>query len=1242
MRLAAVTAAIVFLSVPAARAAEPDRIADPIDNTRLRAIPGTVHHLAQLQFDQGTAAPGLALDHIQIFIKTSPAQQADLDSLLRDRQNPNSPNYHQWLAPAQFADRFGLSPRDHAKMVAWLNSEGLHVQESSSGRNWISFAGSASQVSKALRTSIHTYKVNGETHFANSTEPQVPEAIADLVAGFAGLDNFYPKSNARLGPPPDFNSGSSHYLSPGDFSTIYDLAPLYAAGIDGTGQSIAIVGESDVLASDISGFRSYFGLPANNPKLVLYGTDPGFTGAQIEGNLDLEWSGAIAPKATIYYVYGQSAFTAISYAVSLNIAPVISASYGLCENDAALSAWRAVFQQANAQGITVTVSSGDAGGAGCDIQGVQSVATHGRGIQFPENMPEVTSVGGTLFNEGAGAYWSSVNTPAGTALSYIPELAWNETTAANGLLAGGGGASRFFAKPDWQSGPGVPADGARDTPDIAFSAAADHDAYLITLDGANSLEAVGGTSAGTPSMAGIVALLNQYVVKQGFQKAAGLGNINPQLYRLAQAAPTAFHDIAGGNNSVPCEQGTKDCLTGSIGFNAAPGYDQATGLGSLDANIFVTSWNTAVSSSLVTLTSSASTPSFNDTVTVTATVASATGKGTPTGTVSFDAYATPLGSAVLAPAGGVQTASVAFPAWMLGTGTVPVYAAYAGDAAFSGAGSSVKLRVTLPTASSNIAAVSAAVPGPIWAFQSGTQLPTWQANITLSELAGVSALLTGFTLDGTAQSLSQYFPSGDIPASGKLTANIVLRNLAVPALHVLGFTGTDAGGNQWSRQVSVQFLGAILEEQVNFNLWANPLAMQQNTSAPAGCQWSQQITLDETTGYAQRIIAMTRGSVDISTTIASVFGTTRLAPFGSLQGTICWSNVTPPATDLLFIETEDDFGDLIFQEVNVTFAGPPAAPVTLSAAPAAITLKSATAPSFPTTATLNIALSDKTQPWTATIYPATAQTSWLTLSQYSGTGTLFTNLTANAAGFEPGVYRATIVVQSPLAAPVSIPVMFINSTSPGPQITSAGNAFSFTQTASPGMLMAVFGTQLANTTQSTPGLPLTTSLAGVSATVNGWPAPLLYVSPTQINLQVPYEAGAGPATLGINNNGQIGGYLFNVTPSAPGIVNTTITTKSGAFATVYVTGYGDVNQSIPDGNAVAKGTPVASLPSALLPLSATIGGQPALIQFAGITPGVIGLMQINLVVPQVAPGTQPVVITIGGVPSPPLNITVTQ
>lgn len=1233
-------AAVLSAGLAAAQKS-PDRISGPVDNSRLRAVPGFVHRLAQPQYDLGAAPADLTLDHVQLFIRPTAAQQSDLDALLRDQLNPNSPHFRQWLTPAQFADRFGLTPRDHAKLVAWLKAEGLNVQESSSGRHWISFAGSAAQISRAFRTPIHRYRVSGETHFANAADPQVPEALADLVSGFAGLNDFHPKSNAVLGPKPDFTSGRNHYLSPGDWSTIYNTKALYAAGIDGTGQSIAVVGESDITVSDITGFRSDFGLSANSPKLILYGSDPGFTGAQIEGNLDLEWSGAIAPKAAIYYVYGQSAFTAWSYAVSLNVAPVVSISYGLCESDIAVNVWRSVAQQGNAQGITTVVASGDSGGAGCDIQGDLPVATHGLNVQFPSNLPEVTAVGGTMFNEGSGTYWNSVNSLSGTALSYIPEAVWNESSPGFGLGAGGGGASRLFAKPDWQTGPGVPNDGARDVPDVAFSAAANHDGYLITLGGANSLYIVGGTSASAPSMAGIVALLNQYVVSKGIQKTAGLGNINPQLYRLAQNSPAAFHDVTASANSVPCQQGTQDCQTGLVGYPSGPGYDQATGLGSFDASALAASWNSALNTSVLTLTSGASKVTLNDSVTLTATVSSAGGKGTPTGTVSFLGLGMPLGSATLLSVGGVQTATVSVPAWLLNTGANTVYASYAGDASFSGSGASLRLQVTLPTAA-NIAAVRVAVLSPVYAVRSGTQAPTWQATVALLEAAGVPALLTGFTIDGVAQPLSASFPSPTIPPSGTLQSTVVLRNQAVPVVHIFGFTGTDAGGNQWARQVSVSFFGPVREEQVSFNLWANPLAMQQNTSASAGCQWSQQITLDETTGYAQRIIGMFRGSVDISGSIASVFGSSRLAPFGTLSGAVCWPNVNPPATDVLLIETEDDFGDLLEQELNVTFAGPPAAPVQLSASPATLTLKSPTAPGFPTVGTLSISLSSPSQPWTAMVYPATAATSWLQLSQYSGTGSALTNLTASSAGLQPGVYRATILIQSPQAIPewTAIPVMFVNG-APGPVISAAGNAFSGVPGAAPGMLMSVYGTQLAATTVSASGLPLTTSLGGVSATVNGWPAPLLYVSPTQINLQVPYEAGAGVATLGINNNGQIGGFLFPVTPALPALANTAVSAKAGTYATVYLNGAGDLNQSLADGVSVPAGTAVSSLPAASLPISVTVGGMPALIQFAGVTPGVVGLLQLNfLVPPTVAPGAQPVVITVGGVQSPPLTMTV--
>jgi subtilase family serine protease len=417
------------------------------------------------------------MDYMLLVVQPSAAQQAELDLLLAGQQNPSSPLYRQWLTPEEFGNRFGLSPADHSKVVAWLTSQGLAVNESGRGRNWIAFSGAAAQVSRALKTPIDRFQVGGETHYANTIEPSVPEALADVIGGFIGLDDFHLQPFV-LRVSPEYNSGSSHYLAPADFATIYDVGPLYQAGFDGTGQSIAVVGESSVAITDIRAFRTRFNLPANDPKMVLYGADPGANGAQIEGDLDLEWAGAIAPKAAIYYVYGANAATAIVVAVNMNVAPVISASYGACEIFGALNYWRAFAQQANAQGITIVNSSGDSGAAGCDPQGNMPFAAAGRMVAFPAVLPEITAVGGTQFVEGTGAYWSSTNSPnSGSALSYIPEASWNESGSV-GLASSGGGASVFYAKPVWQTGPGVPDDQARHVPDISLSAAI-HDGYVI-------------------------------------------------------------------------------------------------------------------------------------------------------------------------------------------------------------------------------------------------------------------------------------------------------------------------------------------------------------------------------------------------------------------------------------------------------------------------------------------------------------------------------------------------------------------------------------------------------------------------------------------------------------------------------------------------------------------------------------------------------------------------------------------
>ena len=251
-------------------------------------------------------------------------------------------------------------------------------------------------------------------------------------------------------------------------------------------------------------------------------------------------------------------------------------------------------------------------------------------MDFPASLPEVTAVGGTEFQEGADAYWSSTNTSAsGSALSYIPEIAWNDSAIDGEPSATGGGASRFFAKPSWQTGPGVPGDNARVVPDISMNASADHDGYLVYTQGADSV--FGGTSVPAPIYAGLAALLNQH---QGSQ---GLGNINPNLYALAQTTSGIFHDITQGDNivTVTCRTRARNCTTATVGYSAGAGHDMATGLGSVDAYQLVSRWaggSTAAPDSRIDLTlqSNLSLVSAADSVFLTATAKSADGT-TPAG-----------------------------------------------------------------------------------------------------------------------------------------------------------------------------------------------------------------------------------------------------------------------------------------------------------------------------------------------------------------------------------------------------------------------------------------------------------------------------------------------------------------------------------------------------------------------------------------------------------------------------------
>ncbi len=587
-------------------AGPPSRLQADIQNRQTFLLRGNTHPLPATAQDQGEAEASLPLPQITMHFQRTAAQQADLDSLIEAQQDPSSPHYHQWLTPEQFADRFGISLADLARITAWLERMGFTNVHAARSRAYVTMSGTAAQVRDAFQTAIHHYRIDGRMHYANATDPALPIELQGMVGGIRGLNDFHPRPHSR--PQPRFTSSisGSHFIAPGDFATIYGLQGLYNSGIDGTGQSIAVSGQTDIQLSDIEAFQTAAGLPVKDPQVVLTGPDPGTNSGDLsEASLDVEWSGAVARGATIIYVNSSDAFNSASYAIDNNLAPVVSLSYGGCETQfppSTINAMNSVFAQANALGITVVVASGDFGAADCDQPAnntTVAVATQGLAVDFPASSPHVTAMGGTEFNEGSGTYWSSTNgTNGGSALSYIPEMVWNDTATDGSIAASGGGVSVIFAKPSWQTGAGVPSDGFRDVPDISLAASVDHDGYLMCHNGwctdgfrnaQTFLDVVGGTSAGAPTFAGVVAMINQRL-------GGRQGNINPSLYALAATSSNAFHDVTTGDNKVPCRIGTPDCTTGTFGYSAGTGYDQATGLGSVNAFNLVTELNNTVGS----------------------------------------------------------------------------------------------------------------------------------------------------------------------------------------------------------------------------------------------------------------------------------------------------------------------------------------------------------------------------------------------------------------------------------------------------------------------------------------------------------------------------------------------------------------------------------------------------------------------------------------------------------------------
>jgi hypothetical protein len=776
------------------------------------ALAGSLTERPATSSTLGRLSPVTKLNGMSLILKRTPEQEAALTKLLYDQQDPASPSFHKWLTPEAFGDRFGLAQADLDVLTTWLQSQGFVVTEISPSRNRIVFSGSGAQVEAAFGLTIRRFQRDGQTFFENSDPVHLPQSLSDVVSGVTGLSSYHLQGRAlsrqRSALAPQFTtSSSSHYLVPWDFRQIYDINTLVNAGSDGTGIKIGVIGQSAIDTMQISYFQQKTGQATKLPTMILVpntGVSNLVQGDDDESELDVEYSSGNAPGASVQFIYtgcGATASstalanttdcqndgvnTALIYAVTNNLAPILTFSYGACEATIATyaqSTLEPVLEQANAQGQTILASSGDSGPATCDQGTNATAASHGLEVSYPASSAYVTGVGGTQITGGG---WSaSNNSYGGSAPGYLLENPWNDTSNYGQLAASGGGVSKIFPKPSWQLGTNVPPDGYRDVPDVAFAASVLNVPYFACTTEApcingNPLPAsftstdggfYGGTSLSSPGFAAMLAVIEQA------NSSGPLGNVNPKLYALAEGSSSrkVFHGIGGGDNDVPCVFGTTDCgptnYGRSIGYSINSGYDQVDGLGSVSASEFAAELSAKIPP--ISLSALPQPAIVGQPVTFTATVIGS--NPTPTGSVLFSVSGTSVSSAVPL-ANGVATykySGFASPAEL-----ALIQAAYSGDSTYSAASSSLSVTVdTVPvsltiTASGTPLQINTATTITMTATGSyGT--PTGSINLTIDGLSvatGSAALplingvatysFAGFTSAGL-HSINASFNSG--------------------------------------------------------------------------------------------------------------------------------------------------------------------------------------------------------------------------------------------------------------------------------------------------------------------------------------------------------------------------------------------------------------------------------------------------------------------------------------------------
>jgi subtilase family serine protease len=496
----------------------------------------------------------------------------ELNSLLSNIYDPQSPFFHRYLTPDQFKQQFAPTPDEVRQVANFLRGQGLAITGISSNDLLINAVGSVAQAQQAFHTQINTYRLGSRVFYANSVAPSVPGSISELIASINGLDDsvqYYPlykrattvtRGLERRALP---LTGPTSGYTPQDLTGAYDIAPLQDAGFLGDKQTIALFELDGYQQSDVTQYFHYYNLgnPSINNVLVDgYNGSAGMNAAEVE--LDIEITAALAPHANQIVYEGPNTTQGMNEVynkiVTDNKAQVVSISWGLCENSSGPSELQTldnIFKQGAAQGISFFAAAGDSGAYDCQDTNLA--------VDSPASDPYVTGVGGTTLQITNGAYGSEAVWSNPNSITHGPKGA-----------GGGGGLSNTYKMASWQSGAGVQnqySNGYREVPDVV----ADADpttgyAIYCTVTNAGCPPTgwldVGGTSAATPLWAASALLINQYLQAQNKSR---IGFANPLLYKLfdTQEQYAAFHDITSGNN---------------LYYPATNNYDLASGMGSPD------------------------------------------------------------------------------------------------------------------------------------------------------------------------------------------------------------------------------------------------------------------------------------------------------------------------------------------------------------------------------------------------------------------------------------------------------------------------------------------------------------------------------------------------------------------------------------------------------------------------------------------------------------------------------------